>query len=454
MYICKPPTPKSVAFMGKIISPILLTIIACIVFPRQTLADASLTIEGDRAWLKASESSLIEVIDLFKKHGAKVSVDPSIANKQISGDWKNVKIDNLIARLAAPHSYYVEWSLDKPPPYTSYKISSIYIVPDGKPAPPSVSQLSPELDVVEGADGIKYIRGEILVSFGEGATSMDLEALLTKIEGTVIEEITPPGIYRIRLDGDITVEEAMRIARDHKGVLTSEPNLAFPQVSNNVTPSFEVSEQINQNMPEIGTTIAVFDSGLDPAYADYPFIMGTYNALDPELEVNDPTGHGTLTTLIAGGAVTPLGADVADSSVPVLSMQTFDKNGFTSSDTIMRALEYAANSGASIVSMSWGTEVKSQFLEAAMNFAYQNGMQLYASAGNEPTGDPVYPAAYESVIAVGGLNPDGSTWESSNHGSFVEQYETATAIFNNTSYAGTSIASPYAAFKAAKTLAE
>jgi len=106
--------------------------------------------------------------------------------------------------------------------------------------------------------------------------------------------------------------------------------------------------------------------------------------------------------------LTPLGAKAAESGVPVLSVRTLDQNGMTSSDTIMRALEYAVNSGVKIISMSWGAEVRSQFLESTMNFAAQNGMTLYAAAGNEPTGTPVYPAGYSSVIAVGGLNPDGS----------------------------------------------
>ena len=180
-----------------------------------------------------------------------------------------------------------------------------------------------------------------------------------------------------------------------------------------------------------------------------PFIRGTYNAVDPSAAICDPIGHGTLTSLIASGALTPAGAEAAETGVPVLSIMAFDENGMTSSDTIFRALDHAINSGVSIVSMSWGSEVDSTFLQAAMDYAAANGILLYASAGNEPTGTPVYPAGYDSVIAVGGLNPDGSVWENSNFGTFVKLYEPAIANFNGQTYAGTSIASPYAAFKAA-----
>jgi hypothetical protein len=247
----------------------------------------------------------------------------------------------------------------------------------------------------------------------------------------------------------MSVETAIRIALEHESVIGSEPNLAFPKITSNIEPSTNIEEGINVDLPNSESVIAVLDSGLDPAYAEYPFISGTYDALDPTSEISDPTGHGTLTSLIAAGALTPLGADTAETTVPVLSIRTFDKNGITSSDTILRALEYAEASGANSISMSWGTEVSSRFLEAAMNYITEKGMTLYAAAGNEPTGTPVYPAAYDSVIAVGGLNPDGSKWEKSNYGDFVEFYEPALANFNNISYAGTSIATPYAAFQAA-----
>ncbi|HSR88167.1 MAG TPA: S8 family serine peptidase, partial [Pontiella sp.] len=328
--------------------------------------------------------------------------------------------------------------------------SSIRIFSDGNES--AVARLGKGrrvLDVVEGADGIKYIRGEILIGFAAGATEKDLNALLEKLGGTVIEVIDPPGIYRIRIGDTLSVEEAMDIAAASDSVKGAEPNLAFPNMDRSRMPLAENGDGINLHLKPGETAVAVLDSGLDPQYADMPFIRGTYNALDPSDPIYDPTGHGTMTSLIASGALTPLGAEPAESGVPVLSIMTFDENGMTSSDTIMRALDYAAHSGVSIVSMSWGSEIDSSFMQAAMDYAAANGMTLFAAAGNEPTGTPIYPAGYDAVIAVGGLNPDGTVWEQSNYGDFVKLYEPAWVIFNGETYAGTSDSSPYAAFKAA-----
>ncbi len=419
------------------------------------LSAASLQIEGERAWLKADNESLSEVLLLFEQHGVEVSIDPSIKLDLVSGNWSNVDIGWLIGQLADRHSYILKWNQAKNHLGNQFLLSSVQLFPEGDPS--STQPLSSQekvLDVIEGENGIKYIRGEILVGFNKNSSIEDLKGLLHKLNGTIIEMIDPPGLYRIKIDNNMSVETAVLIAQEHGSVTTTEPNLAFPMITSNVLPLAQTDESVNLNLLPNESIIAVLDSGLDPAYIDYPFIRGTYNALDPTAEISDPTGHGTLTSLIAAGAITPIGANATQSGVPVLSIRSFDKNGLTSSDTILRAIAYASNSGAKIISMSWGTEVSSHFLETAINLATQNGITVYAAAGNEPTGIPVYPAGYDSVIAVGGLNPDGSKWEESNYGDFVDYYEPALANFNNTSYAGTSIASPYAAFKAAQATSE
>ena len=262
--------------------------------------------------------------------------------------------------------------------------------------------------------------------------------------------IDPPGIYRIRIGENLSVEEAMKIAASHNNVDSSEPNLAFPRLGSEAVPGISGPQNINLHLQPGANAVAVFDSGLDPQYANLPFIRGTYDAVDPNSPISDPSGHGTLTALVASGALVPLGAAATENGVPVVAIRTFDENGMTSSDTILRALQYAADSGARIVSMSWGSEVNSRFLEIAMDYAAQNDLVLYAAAGNEPTGIPLYPAGYASVTGVGGLNPDGTRWENSNYGDTVDLYGPAKASFNGQTFAGTSVISrqsPYASKK-------
>lgn len=82
------------------------------------------------------------------------------------------------------------------------------------------------------------------------------------------------------------------------------------------------------------------------------------------------------------------------------------------------ARERSSPSQSVQVSPANGTTVA--VLESATQYATANGLVLVAAAGNTPTGKPVYPAAYENVIAVGALAPDGERWDQSNYGDFVD----------------------------------
>ncbi len=411
---------------------------------------ANLRIEGDRAWLEAEGAPLPKVLRLFEQRGVEVLIDPSLELGRISGQWENTKVDRLIAQLAGPHSYLIKWKRVSGPLGSFDQLASIQIFSDGNASAAKPITEKRVLDIVEGEGGIKYLRGEMMVGFREGSSIEDLNALLEKLGGTVVEVIDPPGIYRIKLNDEMPVEKAMEIANAHEGVDSSEPNLAYPKIDSPKMPMNGSGEGMNLQLRPGETAVAVLDSGLDPQYATLATIRGTYDALNPGAEISDPTGHGTLTSLIAAGVITPDGAAATDTGTPVLSIRTFDENGNTSADTVFRAINYAVNSGVEIISMSWGTEIDSKFLATAMAYAAQNGVRLYASAGNEPTGQPIYPAGYPSVTAVGGLNPDGSRWESSNYGEFVLIYAPAKASFNGQDYAGTSISTPYVAGKDAR----
>jgi hypothetical protein len=118
----------------------------------------------------------------------------------------------------------------------------------------------------------------------------------------------------------------------------------------------------------------------------------------------------------------------------------------------MESINFALDNNARVMSLSWGTETNSAFMEKAFEYASAKGMIIVAAAGNEPTGNPVYPAAYRSVIGVGALDPHGRTnWINSNYGSFVAFYAPGFAnlpVGHNGEpgvYAGTSISAAYVA---------
>lgn len=83
---------------------------------------------------------------------------------------------------------------------------------------------------------------------------------------------------------------------------------------------------------------------------------------------------------------------------------------------------WAANNGAKVISMSWGSEESSTSEESMMQTIYENDVIMVAAAGNEgDEGNPIiYPAGYSSVISVASVNSDGKL-------SYFSQYGTGRA---------------------------
>jgi len=103
-------------------------------------------------------------------------------------------------------------------------------------------------------------------------------------------------------------------------------------------------------------------------------------------------GHGTMTAgvvhLFAPGArIMPLKAFAADGSSDLFN--------------ILRAIYYAADHGAKVISMSFEILQSSPSLQTAIQYALSRNIVLVASSGNDAQKILVYPAGYNNVIGVG-----------------------------------------------------
>jgi len=81
---------------------------------------------------------------------------------------------------------------------------------------------------------------------------------------------------------------------------------------------------------------------------------------------------------------------------------------------------YAAENGADIINCSWGGTTYSQANQEAINYAYSLGSIIVAAAGNSNNTVPVYPSAYQNVLAVAALQNDGVKSSVSCYGAFVD----------------------------------
>jgi subtilisin family serine protease len=141
----------------------------------------------------------------------------------------------------------------------------------------------------------------------------------------------------------------------------------------------------------------------------------------PLEEDNDPTdghGHGThcagIVTAVANNAQGVAGI-TADCRIMALNFAPVMLSSFGA-----KAIIYAADNGADIISMSWGYPWPVQVLEDALEYARMKGVILCAAAGNDGVEFSNYPAACPGVITVGATTSSDEVTSFSTLGEHLE----------------------------------
>ena len=125
---------------------------------------------------------------------------------------------------------------------------------------------------------------------------------------------------------------------------------------------------------------------------------------------NAAYGHGTICAGIIA-AVAP--------QAMIMPIRAFDDNGNADVFTLAKAIRWAAENHAQVINMSFGTLTDTKVMREAVAYAQGRGALLVASAGNDNTSTPQYPAAYPGVITVAATNLADQKASFSNFGSSV-----------------------------------
>jgi subtilisin family serine protease len=136
----------------------------------------------------------------------------------------------------------------------------------------------------------------------------------------------------------------------------------------------------------------------------------------------DDNGHGTHTSgSIAATGGNGIGTSGVAPRVRLMGLKFLSGDGSGSTEDAVRAINYAVQSGASVLSNSWGGDEYSKALEDAISEAAARNVLFVAAAGNDGTNNdtlPMYPAAYNlpNVIAVAASDSEDRLVDYSNYG--------------------------------------
>ncbi|HQQ93633.1 MAG TPA: S8 family serine peptidase [Bacteroidia bacterium] len=168
---------------------------------------------------------------------------------------------------------------------------------------------------------------------------------------------------------------------------------------------------------------------------------------------NTAMDHGTHCAGIAGAATNnSLGIAAIGWNIKIIPVKcAYNTSGTSAIDAGYEGIIYAAKAKARVISCSWGGSGGAAVEQSVIDYAWNKGCIVVASAGNAGSNTPNYPGAYARVYCVASVNPSDQKSGFSNYGIWVDIsapgeniYSTVPSVSTGTYdfKSGTSMATP------------
>ena len=220
-----------------------------------------------------------------------------------------------------------------------------------------------------------------------------------------------------------------------------------------------------------GIKVAIIDTGVDYNHPDLSSAFGTikgYDFVNGDTDPMDDNGHGTHVAGIIAADDNDVGIVGVAPGVELYALKVLDSTGSGSFSNVVAALEWATGGSTlpgsvcvDITNNSYGSSQDPDYwyhwlglpglVETAFSLSYyQDGVLNVAAAGNEYAGEDtvIYPARYDSVIAVAATDQNDDRAYFSSTGPDVELTAPGLSIYSTVpggyaTYSGTSMACPH-----------
>ncbi|MFC2140576.1 S8 family serine peptidase, partial [Candidatus Auribacterota bacterium] len=367
---------------------------------------------------------------------------------------------------------------------------------------------APEGDEIQG----EYAGGEIIVKFKEtvlvegdkvnGINIMGLDDEFVQYRGSIeLKEKLDDTTYLFSVPSFLEEEEAIAICQEHELVAYAEPNFVMSvnkvpndasfsklwgmhnsgQTGGKADADIDAIEAWDTTTGSANMIVAVIDTGVDYTHPDLQANMWTNtgevagNGIDDDgngyvddyrgwdfynddYDPYDDNGHGThCSGTIGGVANNGIGVAGVSWNVKIMALKFLSGGGSGYTSDAVKAVKYATDNGAKIMSNSWGGGGYSQALKDAIDEANQKGILFIAAAGNSASNNdtnPHYPSSYTSsnVISIAATDHSDNLASFSCYGATsVDIGAPGVSIYSTVpgnsyaSYNGTSMATPHVA---------
>lgn len=323
---------------------------------------------------------------------------------------------------------------------------------------------SEALKALRGENGVIEVESDAAVRAGgsESATAAALEPITTQISNSAPVSFYGSTVRSSYVDqpgaGIIHLSDARLKYPTGTGVtiaiIDTGVDEKHPALKNVLVPGYDFTRDLAGTASELAdldqSTVAILDQStvaiLDGKRYSLRLTQSTVAILDQStVAILDGSklpaafGHGTM---VAGlvHLVAP--------SARILPLKAFRADGSSSLSNIIRAVYYAVDHGANVVSMSFNLNAPSAELATAINYGISKGVLFVSAAGNDGKEKKVFPASIPKVLGVGSTNYSDRRSSFSNYGTVIHAAAPGEALvttFPGNNYAavwGTSFSTP------------
>jgi len=178
-----------------------------------------------------------------------------------------------------------------------------------------------------------------------------------------------------------------------------------------------------------GVVVAVLDTGIDYTHPDLASNMWTgssgehgYNAISGSSDPMDDNGHGTHCAGIIGAVGNNgIGTSGAAWQTKLMGVKAIGSGGTAYVSDIIKGIEYTTQTGADIVSCSFGGEDYSQAVYDAIAASPALFVCAAGNSGKNNDINPHYPSSYSlsNIVGVAATKADDTLVSTSNYGTCV-----------------------------------
>ncbi len=271
-----------------------------------------------------------------------------------------------------------------------------------------------------------------LVKFKPSARHDQMQAAMTTVKAKVYQYIEPIDTYIANIPTATTqlvvdkleqnpIVEYAEVDKKVVANATSVNDARFDEQYNLV--NTKVPEAWDTTMGSATVKVAILDTGILDNHEDLSGqVVATNNFTNDEMEAN--FYHGTRTGgIIAAKANNGVGiAGVAPNS-KLISAQILNHELWGNYSWLVSGITWATDQGAKVINMSVGFYEETQGAVAfrdAVDYAWNNGVVVVASAGNNGSDRRQYPAVFEHVLSVASVDSNDTIASDSTRGDWVD----------------------------------